>query len=247
MIGAAFCVATIVGVWMLRSEVAWRVESIDGRIVVRAERASAANQNVRRAMETARADVNRVRNESANLASDPDKKRQATVLRKLVHQRVGPDIGDLGGRLATASDAAVAVVSLLQTFQELSIGQTERIDSDKLEGAANRMSQLTAALQKLETSVDENDNVPRQESVAAAANGVDLALQRCQTTVDAWQSGLDAARQQLHRLKAQILGWLTLAAIAVTVLFAWLGLSQISLFVHAWKWFMRPSSTPPGE
>ena len=47
---------------------------------------------------------------------------------------------------------------------------------------------------------------------------------------------VDAARAELPRLKARILGWLTLLAVAVTVVCTWVGVSKISLFAHGWKW-----------
>jgi hypothetical protein len=57
--------------------------------------------------------------------------------------------------------------------------------------------------------------------------------------VDGWQSDLDAAREELPRVRVEVLGWLTPAAIAVSVLGAWVALSQISLFAHARKWCRR--------
>jgi hypothetical protein len=62
-------------------------------------------------------------------------------------------------------------------------------------------------------------------------------LEKCQATVDDWQSDLDAAREKMARLNGRILGWLTLAAVTVTVLSGWGAVSQMSLAAHAWKWF----------
>jgi hypothetical protein len=45
------------------------------------------------------------------------------------------------------------------------------------------------------------------------------------------------AHEGLAYFEAHASGWLTLAMIAGTVLCAWVGVGQISLFAHAWKWF----------
>jgi hypothetical protein len=49
---------------------------------------------------------------------------------------------------------------------------------------------------------------------------VDVFLQKCQSTVDAWESDLEQDRDGLADVKAKILAWLTVAAIAATVLFS---------------------------
>jgi hypothetical protein len=54
--------------------------------------------------------------------------------------------------------------------------------------------------------------------------------------VEDWQSDLDGAREELARVQAEALGWLTLGAVAVSALCAWVGVSQISLFAYAWGW-----------
>jgi hypothetical protein len=61
-------------------------------------------------------------------------------------------------------------------------------------------------------------------------------LQKCQATVTDWQSDLDAARDDIAHVKAKILGWLTWAAVAVTVLCSWVAAGQISLFARALRW-----------
>jgi len=237
-VGIVCCVAGIIGVWMFHSNASEKVQTISTRLEDGFQRASAANQNVRRAVEMARADVAKVRNESADLGGGAEKSRRATgVLRRQIRQQVGPRINDLGGRLAMCSDAAVAVSSLLQSFQELPLGQTSRIKPDKLEGLADQASQLSVTLGRLQGLVGEADKDASEKEVTVAASEMDLILQKCQSRLDDWQYNLDAAHEELLRVKAEILDWLRIAAIAVTVACAWAAGSQISLFAHALKWF----------
>jgi hypothetical protein len=218
--------------------VAQRIERIDARLDAAMQRVTSATRDVQRALRKARADVDRVGKESIGLGSDPVKDRlTAGILRTLIDREVGPNINDLGGRLATASDAAVVAASLLRSFQEFPLGPASGIDPDKLKQASEQVSQLSAALQKLQTTIGEGDKTANERDVAAAANGIDLALQRCQATVDDWESHLDAAREALAYFEGHVSRWLTVATIAGTVLCAWVGLGQISLFAHAWKWF----------
>jgi hypothetical protein len=237
-LGVVCCATGAVGVWVARRELSRRAETLDARVAVALERSSAANEGVRRALEKARADVRRVSKESAGLVPQPKENRRAAgLLRKQILSQVGPHIDDLGGQLATSSAAATAVASLLQSLQELPLGDAGPI----LGRAADQASQLSAALRKLQAAIGEGDEAAGRE-VAAAAAEMDRVLQKCQATTEDWQSDLDAARERQARLRARLPGWLVLGAVAVTALGAWVGVSQVSLAAHAWKWLRAPGA-----
>jgi hypothetical protein len=64
--------------------------------------------------------VEEVRKESADLGGGRKKNlRAARTIRALIQQQSGQDRDDLGGRLATFSDSAIAVSSLLESLQEV--------------------------------------------------------------------------------------------------------------------------------
>jgi hypothetical protein len=236
-VGIVACPAGIVGIWMVRQTAAEKVNTISARLDVGLQRASVANQNVKHALEKASADVGRVRHESADLGGGDEKPRHATrALQRFLRQEAGPRMNNLGGRLATCSETAVAVSSLLHSFQELPLAQTGRITPDKLEGLTGQVAQLSAALQRLQTVLGDGDMAADEKEVAAASREVELVLQKCQATVDDWQSDLDAVGEQLPHIKGKALAWLRLVAIGVSVLCVWVGVSQISLFAHARKW-----------
>ena len=235
--GIVCCLAGAVGVWVFRQAASAKVDRASARLGVGLERASVANQNLRRALAKAGADVGRAGKESADPGGGSAKGRPAAgVLRRSLREDVLPKMNDLGGRLATCSDVAVAVSSLLGSFQELAPGQTGRIRPDKLESLAGQASQVSAALQRFQATVGDGDKEATAKEVADASSEVEAVLKKCQRTVDDWQSDLDGAREELARVQAQALRWLTLGAVAVSALCAWVGLSQISLFAHAWGW-----------
>jgi hypothetical protein len=236
-VGTVCCVAGVFATWILYPGVSERVQRITDRLDTGLQRVSAANQNVQRAVGKARADLANVGKESADLGGGGAKSRRATrTIRALIRQQAGPNIDELGGRLATLSDSAVAVSSLLESFQEVPLAQASRIDPDQLKRRADEAQRLSSTLQRLEVTVGEGDTETDRQKVAAATSEVDVVLQKCRATVDAWQSDLDAARDDLAHIKAKMPGWLTCAAIAVTVLCLWVGAGQISLFAHALRW-----------
>jgi hypothetical protein len=236
-VGTVGCVVGILGVWMLYQQVSERMQRITDRFDTGLQRVSAANQNVQLAVGKARADVANVGKESSGLTGVGNKSRRAArTIRALIQQQAGPDMDDLGGRLATLSDSAVAVSSLLESFQEVPLARAPRIDSDQLKRRADEAQRLSSILRRLEVAVGDGDTETGRQDVAAATGEVDLFLQKCQDTVDAWQSNLEATRDDLAHAKAKLPGWLTCAAIAVTVLCLWVGADQISLFARALRW-----------
>ena len=155
-VGIVGCLAGAVGVWVFRQAASAKVGRASARLDVGLARASVANQNLRRALAKAGADVGRAGRESDGPGGGNAKGRRAAgVLRRSLRQDVLPKMNDLGGRLATCSDVAVAVSSLLGSFQELAPGQAGRIRPDKLESLAGQASQVSAALQRLQAAVGE--------------------------------------------------------------------------------------------
>jgi hypothetical protein len=206
------------------------------------QRAADATQNVRRAVAKARGDVAQVDKESADLRGGGEKGRRASRnLRALLQQKVGPNLEDLGGRLATLSDAAVAVCSLLGSFEELPPRWASRIKPEQWQRWTDQAQQLSHTLGRLEAAVGDGDRGTSGTNVAEATRSVDEVLEKCQATMDDWQADLDAAREGLAQVQAEVLGWWKPAVIAVTLLCGWMAAGQASLFAHALKW-CRPAS-----
>jgi hypothetical protein len=245
ILGFVCLVGSIGGIWMGRQYLSEKLPAASARLDGALESASAAARGVRRALETARVELAKVNKESANAAGGDQENRAATaLLQKSIRRRVGPRINELGGQLATFSDAATVVSSLLRSFQELASDRILPIQPDNLERATNEAVEVSAALRKFQSVVGDGDKTTSLKEYAAAQSEVDSVLRRCQDTVSNWQSDLDSSRERLSTAKTQILDWLTPAAIALTLVCLWLALSQISMFEHARKWGRSPEPHP---
>jgi hypothetical protein len=240
-IGIVVCAAGIAGVWIGHQRITDKARTITAKFDGGLERVSVANQNVRRAADRARADVALVRKESADLNGDHETRRRAArTIGTLIQQRVGPAVDEFGGRLATVSDTAAAAASLLETLQEAPLGQLPLFDPDQLTQRASEVQRLSAILRRLELAVADGDSNTASREVVDATGEVDLVLQKCQATIEEWQSGLDTTRERLAQFERKVIAYLTLVAIAVTALVAWVAAGQVSLLVHAVKWLRGP-------
>jgi hypothetical protein len=237
--GIIACVSGVIGVWVLYPRLSDKAETILSRLDVGLQRVSTANQNVRRVIENARADVAAVNKESASLGGGGEGNRRASRTLRAVIRQAAPNIDDLGGRLATLSDGAVAASSLLESIQEVPTAPRLRLDPDSLKRRADEAQQLSASLRRLTAALDEDEDEVSRRDVAAKASEVDRFLEKCEAVVIGWQSDLDAASDDLPRVRAQIVSWLSYLAIAMTLVFVWVAVSQISLFGRALEWLKR--------
>jgi hypothetical protein len=236
-VGIVACLAVIVGVWWFEREASQKVESVSTQLDVGLQRLSSANQDVRRVLKNARDELDQANQQAADRVGDPEKDRATNrLVRKLIQERVGPQLNTLDGRLATAADVSVVVASLLRSLQESPASQAGGISPEELETAAGRARELSEALRTLQVKVGAGEDAATDREIADAAKGVSAVLQRCEATVTDWQSHLDAASKELPQFKARVLRWLLLGAVVVTALCAWFTLAQGSLFAHAWKW-----------
>src|SRR6516162_2624820 len=142
-VGVLCCVAGAIGVWIFNQQASHRVQNISEQLDAGLERASVATQNAQRAVGKARAEVANVGKESTDPGGGGERSRVASRALRTLIQQVGPNLNDLSGRLATLSDAAVAVSSLLQSFQELPVSRTGRLKPDQLERWGDQAQQLS--------------------------------------------------------------------------------------------------------
>jgi uncharacterized protein YukE len=234
LVGTTVCAAAALGTWLFFHTLSESVQNVWARIDAGLQRVSATTDNIQRAVSKARADVAEVDKESGDVGKS---RRAPRTLRILLQQHVGPHLDELGGRLATLSDTAVAASSLLQSFQELSQGRTSRITPEQWDRWGEEAEQLSATLRRLEAAVGDGDKETDGREVASATSEVDRVLARCQEKVGAWQSDLDATREEVRQVQVKIRSWLILAGVAFTFLCLWMGMGQISLCAHALPWF----------
>jgi hypothetical protein len=226
-VGIVGCVAGIVGILAFHQGVTERVQTISARLDVGLQHVSAASENVGRAAAKARADVAVVGKESPGRDGGAERKgRGSRAVRSLIQQQAGPKMEDLGGRLATLSDAAVALSSLLESFQELPPGRSLRFDPDQMKRRADEAQQLSATLRRLERTLGDGDEDGGGRDAAAARSEVDRVLERCEAAAGNCQSDLDGAREGLATVRERIVGWVMWVAIALTVLLVWVGAGQ---------------------
>lgn len=219
------CVAGIVGSWRIRRDISGKVEDIARQFDAGLRGATAATYTVDESMTTARDEVRKVDPYPQSL--EPGGFNNQTVTRYL---------RTVTKRLSRFSDAATSASSMLHELRKSMHGPAGRIDLDKNDRASQLASQLSANVQALKTTLGKEGEEVTGKQLVLAAQEMESALKQTDEMLKSWRTDLDAVGAVLPDLKSRVLGWLTPSTLLITVLLAWAGIGQISLFTHGWRW-----------
>jgi hypothetical protein len=237
-VGFVGCIAAIICAWLACQKASDKVREVASCADAGMKRATDIDDKVRQALQRARTDMKSFNEQAGGLGhKDDEAKRRATgLIRQRVQREVGPNLDELGGRLATFSDAAVVVSSLLQSYQEMRSASASRVSPEQIEAVSKSATKLAAVSRRLQGIVGDADKSIEEKEVHAAITDVDNILERCQSVVDDLNADLTRIRENMSQLEAEVLWWMTAATVAVTVLFGWGALGQVSLFAQGWTW-----------
>jgi hypothetical protein len=237
-VGFVGCVTVIVGAWVARQKASEKVRAVAACAGDGLERATTIDDKLDQALQKARNDMKTFNEQADGLGSkdDESKRRSTGLIRRRVESELGPNLHELRGRLATFSDAAVAVASLLKSYQEMRPSSANRLKPEQIEAVSESATKLAAVSRRLQTAVGDGDKSIEDKEIRAAIKEVDSLLERCQNVVDDLHTDLMQARTDLPHLEAEVQWWMMAIAIAITVLFAWGALGQVSLFAHGLNW-----------
>ena len=123
-------------------------------------------------------------------------------------------------------------------------------DFERLQALDERVTEIKDDLQELRTIRREQ----RAEGVTALAERLiqpvtrlDTALNQLQEQLNEIEAELDRTAEQSARLQTQIPIWIDWASVFVTIILLWIVLSQVSLLIHAYRYFRFGSLGGTGE
>jgi hypothetical protein len=222
----AACVAGIVGIWSAHRQVTDKIEDVSARLDDGLGRAAATTRRLRRSIETIRGDVTLIRDGPDGLDPAGEKYKIVTAYLRTV-----------ADRLDNLSDAAATVSFFLQSRQELPFRRSKRLSPERLARAADRAKQLAAVVEEVQARLADREKLFTGQLLAALVKKVEAILQRCEEMVAEWETDIEDGRDDLADGKTQVLRWLLIGAIGATVVCGWVGVSQLSLIAHGWKWW----------
>lgn len=135
--------------------------------------------------------------------------------------------------------------------------------SNTLQGVENTAWQMSQGLGELQDLVGKVDSAasevsaragvlkqigPLGDALTGIAGGVqqlDGRLTGLQASTGAIQSQAGGLASRVDYIRRRIPAWISAGSLAATLIFLWIGLGQVSLFVHALEWFRKPAWSIP--
>lgn len=234
-----------IGIWFVADVATARVNQIFVRIESGLDAADNGLRQVRASLLAATEHLDSVRQDQKKISEQPQKKNvMRKAMARSVQQNLAPKIGDAHEKLRTVAEATVVVNSVLEDLSNIPSFREKGLDRDHLVNLNHRLAEVGPAAWELSRLLGEPDT---DADAATEITRVEQALQRMQGQLNEFEPRLQDLRQRTTRLKERSLYGITTATVLVSALSFWIGISQISLMVHAWGWRKRKTDPSAGH
>jgi hypothetical protein len=136
------------------------------------------------------------------------------------------------------TEASVVINSLLDGIKDLPLTSLTGIDAGQMRQIESTLSGVATKSQALSAAL--GDSLPEEgPGLDDRTSEVQEGLNRVLQLLSEFQSEVKRVQTRLAELKPETLAWIKAAPFIITVVLAWVALSQMSLFAHAWSWLRR--------
>jgi hypothetical protein len=243
--GLLLSLAGGVGVWIVKEPMTARATHVFGRIEAALDIADQGLDHVKQSLARAAQRLDSVKEEQRKLAQEPPRSNVTQrFLARTVQQRIAPELSDAHEALHTVAEAAVVVNSVLEdvgNFPFLSVAGLEVGDLSEIN---NRLTQVESSAWELTRLFGEAGPDSDSDAASAGLSRVERTLKTMQGLIAKYEPQLTQVRQRTEELKSRTLTWITPAAVLVSFVCFWLGLSQVSVMSHAWSWWRHSGPKP---
>jgi len=231
-----------VGVWVVRGPLTTRATRIYDRVDAALDHAKQGLDHAQQSLIRAGESLESVKEQRKKLPQKPGKVDPTRMLvGRMIKEKLGPNLDEAHQKLQTVAEAAVVVNSVLDdlgNFPELSV---TGLETDRLADMNARLAKMIPAV--WEWSRFLSDEEPEAEADAQSSR-VEQSLQSLREWITEYQTQVKQVRQRATEVQTRTLSWIMPAAILISLVSFWIGLSQISILARVWSWF-RPKGRNP--
>jgi chromosome segregation ATPase len=241
-----FCLAGMAGVWMLKG----RVDAIGTGVLSAADDSlTFVDEKLERIEGVLKNSTERIRPLSRaveRLQQDkPEAKAEVTSLLKTLDKEVFDKLKSAQTWIDSSHAVAVGVgrVSEAVVSSKFAASHQDSVGvavAERVQDFSESVAEVLAALQDVRRDLVElRDNVGVARKIAARIVARFLQVEErlvgiCER-IDRFRAGLVETKETVGDLKSTFGWWTTLGAVALTVLLAWFGVSQIGMMLHGWS------------
>ena len=245
---AVLAFATVVGAWIVSPTIANFVIGLS----VTAEKTS---QGIQRSVQRADTGINNLRDEIDSVHQAVAAVSQNVADEGLVRQllpeakeaRLDAAIGNIVEVTTTIRDSIGAALDLYQTVNRIPFVNLPEPDPAKVEKITTGVAEIKQDIQ------DVRDGIAQVRAKQAAAisrintvtERVDTRLENVQTELNQFNDTLARIENTAKQIRSGISWWLTLGALAITLVFGWVIFTQVMFIRMMWARYQALSESKP--
>jgi hypothetical protein len=236
-------VAGIIGVWVANEPVTNTILDVLAPVEQTLDLVADLLDRISAGLERARGVVNTIDAIAETLGDRVEENRLIlNLISRALGEELGPVVETTGEVVRTAEAAATTIQNGLEIADALpfiSLGDG-RLETTRIARMATRVSDLSTTIGELDSSVQERRSEAAEDIVSritGRTSEISGFLDDIEAEVDGYQAQISDLQGRLATLKARIPLWIDMSSVAITLLLLWLGLSQVSVFIHGWSFF----------
>jgi chromosome segregation ATPase len=150
-----------------------------------------------------------------------------------------PFITEVAERVKSLRDAVLRIKETLESLNQLPLVELDIPGVEQLDAAALNLENLQNQIDEGGSRVSEVSQLT-QDTVDSLTTGfadLEQSAKNLSESLAGYDAKISAYLLEIDALQANLPRWLDIAAVMLTVLFFWLGFSQIALFALAWSFY----------
>lgn len=148
-----------------------------------------------------------------------------------------PFISAVAEKVESLRQALLKIKAVIESLNQLPLVNIEIPGIEQLDAAASSLLELQTQIETGRDKVSQASQVTQDTITALATGFTDLesSVQTLSAALSGYNAKITAYLVELNHLQRNLPLWANWAAVFFTLLFAWLGISQIIIFFYTWQ------------
>ena len=176
--------------------------------------------------------------ETLGLNAQEDLNRLADIVGK-VENTLTPVLDSVAGAISTLRETLLDIRDTIERINELPLINIQLPGIEGIEQGAEQLGNLQNQIEEGSGKIEQLSQTT-QDTVDSLTTGfaeLEDSIGILLGTLDEYGQKIETTQEQLSYLDANLAKWIDWISVALTVILAWLGISQVGLFILGWSYY----------
>jgi len=231
---------SLIGIWVYNQPLTERALSLVETTSQDLEGAATAIKLSRAELISAQAQIDLLQAilETLGLNAQEDLNRLADIVGK-VENTLTPVLDSVAGAISTLRETLLDIRDTIERINELPLINIQLPGIEGIEQGAEQLGNLQNQIEEGSGKIEQLSQTT-QDTVDSLTTGfaeLEDSIGILLGTLDEYGQKIETTQEQLSYLDANLAKWIDWISVALTVILAWLGISQVGLFILGWSYY----------